>query len=61
MSKVNQIVKWKMGKNHASIRNQTIEVFWVDEENYAYGIWRSQLVASFHIDNGTWFVTSVNK
>jgi len=57
MIKTGQTVKWEITKeDHGKFLNQTITDIYVDNENYAYGLWNGHLVASFHIDNGTWFV-----
>jgi len=57
MTKQNQTIKWEMGNDQYGIfRNQEVSNVIVDDESYTYGEWNGKLVASFHIENGTWFV-----
>ena len=56
MYKENQTVKWYIGNNYGTFHNQTVTDITVDDNGYAYGLWRSISVGSFHIDNETWHV-----
>ena len=56
MKRIKQIVKWEIGKDYLISRNQMIVNISIDNYGYAFGLWNGRQVASFHIDNGTWFV-----
>lgn len=57
MERTNQKVNYVINNdNYGIFQRQTITKVIVDDEQYAYGTWKGKLVASFHIDNGEWFV-----
>jgi len=56
MHKEKQTVKWTIGNDYGTFRNQTVTDITIDDNGYAYGLWKGRLVGSFHIENGTWHV-----
>jgi len=42
--------------DHGQFVDQTVTDITVDFAGYAYGRWNGKKVASFHVDNGYWYV-----
>lgn len=57
MNRTNQTIYIEYDENNrATIRNQTVTNVVVDSDNYAAGLWKNRVVASYHVDNGEWAV-----
>ena len=55
MEKTGQTVKIELDPNNRfTLQNQTVKNIIVDDQNYAIGTWRAYIVATYHIENGTW-------
>lgn len=56
MTKSKVKIRWQMGTDYGSFPQQTVTDVHVDDEGFAFGLWKGRLVGAFHVDNLVWHV-----
>lgn len=57
MIRCNVTIKWEIGADESTIRNQAVTDILIDAETgFAFGTWRGHRVGAFHLEGGIWHV-----